>query len=293
MPIRFNNKGYIRQPISNYIKTIQNELIPNLEQNIEGLTFIKNPIRVTTTSVTYNSDLKGDRALFEFSSNNSELDKFNDTNDPLVFLLVYYKSKTADVGVLNLSDINEASGLVYASLYDAGYRNSEDLAKDKADAEAKAAAELEEKRKAKEARAKVDDETLAAEKEDNKEEVSPEEELKNSLTDFNKNFDLYLKAMSDRGIMGSKMIAVISAGEAPKFKILTIELTFISSNICLVETNGINPKVNKTVQWNIAKNYITKVATKVNSPVELTAVDENGKDLELPEEDNFDVGINL
>ena len=293
MPIRFNNKGYIRQPISNYIKTIQNELIPNLEQNIEGLTFIKNPIRVTTTSVTYNSDLKGDRALFEFSSNNSELDKFNDTNDPLVFLLVYYKSKTADVGVLNLSDINEASGLVYASLYDAGYRNSEDLAKDKADAEAKAAAELEEKRKAKEARAKVDDEALAAEKEDNKEEVSPKEELKNSLADFNKNFDLYLKAMSDRGIMGSKMIAVISAGASPKFKILTIELTFISSNICLVETNGINPKVNKTVQWNIAKNYITKVATKVNSPVELTAVDENGKDLELPEEDNFDVGINL
>ena len=78
---------------------------------------------------------------------------------------------------------------------------------------------------------------------------------------------------------------------------INIMMYYVSSKMCLVQTEGIKPKIDQTTSWDKAKDYTFKVAEKINGVVSVIAADENGKDIILnPEEDasdDLDTGINL
>ena len=110
--------------LDKFIDDIENKLFPALKESSMNLIMYNDPIYNSTTINTYAGDLDDDRIRLEISSNHVELKDYIDDN--AVFATIYYKGKGSKVGVLNLDDINECVGLIYATLYDMGYRTQED-----------------------------------------------------------------------------------------------------------------------------------------------------------------------
>lgn len=292
MPLRINSsKGYIRQSVSKYMKIIINDLLPALEKSIEKLSINTNPIRYINTIAEFSGTLNDRRIILEFSSNDSRLD---DASDSSVFCSIYYKESKEDAGIIDLVDIQSCVEMIVGALYDLGYKSSEDLAKEKADQEAKEKEEYE-KKMAEEKKRKEQLYNEPSNDSSEEEQISPEEESIQSINDFSIMFDKYLKALINLAQIGSSMIVIIAVGDdKTKIKLLNITLTYISSNTCLIETEGINPKVNKTVTWDKAKNYCINVAKKVNGVISIDVMDEEGKAVDIyDDEENQDIDVNV
>ena len=70
-----------------------------------------------------------------------------------------------------------------------------------------------------------------------------------------------------------------------------------------MQTNQITPKIDQVTTWDKAKNYCLKVAEKFNGSMSIYAVDHNGKEIELTQDelntvsgedsDSIDTGISL
>ena len=88
-----------------------------------------------------------------------------------------------------------------------------------------------------------------------------------------------------------------------KGKFLGVDLYYIGGNQCLMQTNQITPKIDQVTTWDKAKNYCLKVAEKFNGSMSIYAVDHNGKEIELTQDelntvsgedsDSIDTGISL
>lgn len=290
MPIRINShKGYVRKPIKDYKDAIVNNLIPALENSIETLSINTNPIRFVTTIIEFAGILEDRRIIIEFSSNDIRLDEASDSS---LFSSVYYNNAKEDAGIIDLNNIQDCVEMIIGALYDLGWKSSEDKAKQKAEQEAKEKEELEKKKAAEQKRKEELYNNDSEEFDEPEEQIDYTEKDKQSISEFSSLFDKYLKAMSDRNQMGSIMFVNISTDIGKTYKMLNITLTYISSTMCLIETDGINPQLNKTVSWEQAKNYCIKVTEKVDGAISVEAVDEQKRDLEIPE-DNDDLNLDI
>ena len=299
MPGQYSKSfGNIRQPIQKYRPYIEQNLLPALN-DIE-VKMNTSPISTRQTSLAYSGESNAsDRIVLEFYSNHADLQDY-DKSEPVVFVKTYYHSKGNAAGVINLSNISEAIDLIYAALYDLGYRTSQDikdeeLEKQRAE-EKKAKADAEERAKKKaELNAKVMSDIVDAEyAEENKIEEPEEEdtETEDSIEEFSIDFDRYLNVFKQRHQINDQMIISITMTNNDNYKVLSINLYYISDNMCLIQTTGINPKQDTNTTWSKAKNYAINVTKAVNGAIGVTAMNENGKDIELPPEEDDETKSN-
>ena len=291
MPSQYSKSfGNIRQPIQKYKPYIEQNLLPALANDIE-IKMNTSPISTRQTSLAYSGESNAnDRIVLEFYSNHQDLQDY-DKNEPVVFVKTYYRSKGNAAGVINLSNISEAVDLIYAALYDLGYRTSQDIedekqAKQRAE-EKQAKADAEERAK-KKAELNAEIMSKAADEEDAEPEIEePDTETEDSIAEFSSDFDKYLNVFKERHTINDQMIISITmATDTNDFKILSINLYYISANMCLIQTTGINPKQDTNTTWSKAKNYAINVTKAVNGAIGVIAMDENGIDIELPPEED-------
>lgn len=286
----------IRQ-ISKYIKNIQTKLFPALKNNY-NLDMNENPTNISTTLATFNGQLNDNRVILEFSSNHKDLADYPD--EPVLFLYLYFNYKGTKAGIINLNNINEAVEIIYAALYELGYRTQEDINKEK-----------EKKKKEQEKKLQDEKERLKKRKEellkqtqedeiDYDNEEPEEDESKSSILEMNNDFDKYLSILQENNQPNSQINATISyLSENNNYKIINVNLFYITKNQCLIQTEGVKPKIDQQTSWDKAKNYIIKVTEKINGVIAISALDENGDDIILkPEEnennsDDLDTGINI
>ena len=283
--------------LDKFLNTITNRLFPALRESI-GLNIYDDPVYSSTTINTYAGDLGDTRVKLEISSNHIELSDYVDQNT--VFATIYYKARGAKIGVLNLDDISECVGLIYATLYELGFRTQDDIDKEKRDKEEKERqeqekkkAEAERKREERKARQQAEEEKLK-QNEPKEDEISPEEETKQSLEEAMSDFDIYLDKLKNINSKKSIIITNISFGASGNsFKIININMNYIDEENCLVETNGINPQVKKEVSWAKAKNYISKVTKAVNGVIAIDALGPEGEEINISDSQEDTDGINL
>ena len=286
--------------LDKFIPEIVNKLFPALRESI-GLNLYDDPVYSSTTINTYAGDLDDIRVKLEISSNHVELEDYVDQN--AVFATIYYGTRGAKVGVLNLDDINECVGLIYSTLYELGFRTQDDIDKEKKEKEEKERqeqekkkAEAERKRQERKARQQAEEEKekLRREQQPEEDELSPEEETEESLKEAMSDFNLYLDKLKKINSQKSVMIANISFNNSENnYKVINIDMNYIDENNCLVETNGINPQVKKEVSWTKAKNYISKVTEAVKGVISIDAMGPEGKEIDISDSQEDTDGVNL
>ena len=273
--------------IKYYIKTINNELLPALEDRL-GLDLAMQPNYTRTTKVSYAGSLDGVRTILEFSSNHIEL---KDYDDNYLFCNVYYGSGGDSAGIINLDNIDECVDQIYAALYELGYRSPEDIEEEKRKEEEKKQAE-EAKKQAEEEKKKQNLANRQEEPEENTEE-EPEEiednESEESIKEYSTDFDKYLDVMSKENLVNGRMEISIAINDtssnSEKYKMLNIDAYYISGMMCLVQTSGINPKVDKAVTWDKVKNYALKIAEKFDGVISVVGYDPDDNELTISKDD--------
>lgn len=291
MPSQYSKSfGNIRQPIQKYKPYIEQNLLPALANDIE-IKMNTSPISTRQTSLAYSGESNAnDRIVLEFYSNHQDLQDY-DKNEPVVFVKTYYRSKGNAAGIINLSNISEAVDLIYAALYDLGYRTSQDIEDEKQEkqrAEEKQAKADAEERAKKKAELNAEIMSKAADEEDAEPETEePDTETADSIAEFSSDFDKYLNVLNQRHQINDQMIISITMStDTNDFKILSINLYYISANMCLIQTTGINPKQDTNTTWSKAKNYAINVTKAVDGAIGVTAMDEYSRDIELPSEED-------
>ena len=179
-----------------------------------------------------------------------------------------------------------------------GFRTKQDKSDEQQAAQEKKVAEerakQEDRRKRQEARAQEELEKS----QEPEEKIDANQESLESIEDFNSNFDKYLNELVKIGEMSSRIECSIAMNtdRDNSYNLLNIDMTYISPTMCLIETTGIKPKVDKTVTWELAKDYCIKVAKKVNGVMNVVAYDNNNNDIELENIDDsndLDLGIDI
>lgn len=273
----------IRQ-INKYLEDLQTKLFPALQDSY-NLIINESPTKVSNTLATFVGQIDGDRVILEFSSNHRDLSDYN--NEPVLFLYLYYKSKGTKAGIINLNNIDEALDIIYASLYSLGYRSQEDIEEERRkiekDKEKKIQDEKERLKKRKE-------ELLSQPEEEKDDDIDNEEdESESSLVEMNSDFDRYLSILKENNQPNSQINATISyPSDDNNFKVVNVYIFYITKNQCLVQTEGIKPKIDQQSTWEKAKNYLINVTKKINGAIVLSALDENGKEIILKSDDNLE-----
>lgn len=273
----------IRQ-INKYLEDLQTKLFPALQDSY-NLIINESPTKVSNTLATFVGQIDGDRVILEFSSNHRDLSDYN--NEPVLFLYLYYKSKGTKAGIINLNNIDEALDIIYASLYSLGYRSQEDIEEERRkiekDKEKKIQDEKERLKKRKE-------ELLSQPEEEKDDDIDNEEdESESSLVEMNSDFDRYLSILKENNQPNSQINATISyPSDDNNFKVVNVYIFYITKNQCLVQTEGIKPKIDQQSTWEKAKNYLINVTKKINGVIVLSAFDENGKEIILKSDDTIE-----
>lgn len=302
MPILEKNFGTVRADISKFYKTITNKLFVELKNKYS---IVMNTIPVTNrrTILTFTGEGLGNSQItLEFSSNHKDLAEYP-SNSPVVFVQVYYNAGGEDGGILDLSNISDSAEQIYSTLYSLGYRTLEDAQKEKEEKERIEKEKVEEqKRKNKEKADKLKAE-IEADKNKPSEEPEPEEvdtEANDSIEIFNFRYDKILNEMIKANEPNSKMVISIAPKSTNQsYHLISVDITYISKNLCLVETSGVKPEVDKTVSWSVAKKYCNAVVNAVDGAISIEAIDAEGKDIIVPDsdkpsdDDDLDLGINI
>ena len=286
----FSNNKNIKS-IQPYLKTIQNSLLPSLSKY--EIFINSNPTDVKLTEATYSGEADGDRLVIKFYSNSNQLADYS-KSDNVVYCNVYLGAGGTPAGILNLSNVQESAEQIYATLYELGFRTNNDKEEDKLEKEKKAAEEKAKKQADKEKRLQNQD--IDNVEKEPEEEIDPKQESQESIEEASIKFDKYLNELIKIGEMNSTISCKITmdSDRSSSFRMLNIDMIYISPTICLLETTGIKPKVDKTVTWQTAKDYCIKVAEKVNGFMSIDAMDNKGADIELNDtDDSNDLDLNI
>lgn len=282
--------------IKYYIKTIDSKLLPALDERL-GLKLSMQPNYTRTTKVSYGGTLEGTRVVLDFSSNHIEL---NDYDDNYLYCDVYYGSGGDSAGIIDLNNIDECVDQIYSALYELGYRTPEDIEEEKRAEEEKKQAEEAKKQAEEQKRQERLAQEEPEEEEQNTEQEIEDTESEDSLKEYTVNFDKYLKIMTDENQMNSRMEISISADvsttEREQYKLININAFYISSMMCLLQTDGISPKVDKAVTWDKAKNYTMRVAEKLNGVISVTGFDSEDNEITIAQDDtsnDIDVDVDI
>ena len=289
-----SNRNNRNKDISRKRKYIENSLIPELNKLDKDINLNPNAISNTLTTATYEGDFKGSPIALEFNTNNIGQDGGED-----LFVNVYYQDKGVPAGAINSGEgVGYALDLINGVFHDLGLRTKQDIEDEEAERQ-RAERERAEKKKAEyKAQQQAD-----AEKEKEDEKISSEEteqerveENKNQLDLFDSYLSVLIKENDMNGVIQTSIYIENINSESLSYSVLGVDCFYISAKMCLVQTNKINPKVDKTSSWDSAKNYISNIADKLKGTISVVAFDSNGKAVEL--EDNFDsdsvnVDVNL
>lgn len=266
------------------------------------------PFMQDKVTVSYNGDTyDGERLRLYFNCIHSELDEENKSE---VFVDAEYNSNYFPIGKIDINQGQDSAEIIYASLYEEGYRTEQDKEQDKEQAE-KEQAEKEKKDKAalenkKKERQEWKQAQMVQPSEDSETEENPEE-VKESQEEFSRLFDIYLDRLKKiNQLNGSIIISIMITDDSSdnlKGKFLGVDLYYIGETQCLMQTNQITPKIDQVTTWDKAKNYCLKVAEKFNGSMSIYGVDHNGKEIELTQDelntvsgedsDSIDTGITL
>lgn len=271
--------------IQPFIKTIQQSLFPELSSRL-NINMNTTPYSSSATLATFKGKIENKEITLEFSSNHRDLDEKSKTD---LFLYLYYGYKGTKVGIIDLSDLESCIELIFIALSDLGYKSQEDIELEKEQQRKK---EEEKARKEKEELQKRKEDLLKQTQQDEEEPVEelPDTESEDSINESKQLFDKYLAELQKSNQPNSYINAGISYSTSENsYKMINIMMYYISNKMCLVQTEGIKPKIDQTTSWDKAKDYTFKVAEKINGVVSVVAADENGKDIILnPEEDASD-----
>lgn len=281
--------------IDSYIKLIEKDLFPALYNKI-GLKMNTAPITKMNTIVTYNGDLENKTVTLEFSSNHKELADYFNTKS--LFVTLYYNAKGTQAGVIDLDYIDSCVEIIYSALYELGYRSQEDIEEDRKKEEERLRKEKQEELKKKQDEEKRK-ELISYNTNYDEIENEPEDDLSSeeSIEEFEKDFDMYLDYFNKKGESNSSL--EVSIGYSKKqstVSFVSVDCFYISSNKCLVQTHSISPEIDKAVSWDSAKDYIIKVAQKLDGVISTAAYDPEGNSIELEKSDdsnNVNLGIDI
>ena len=283
------------KPIQPYLKTIQNNLLPALSKY--EIFVSSEPVDITQTMASYSGEANKDRLVIKFYSNSNQL-SYYEANDNVLYCDVFLGAGGSSAGVLNLSDINACAEQIYATLYEMGFRTKADIKDEEKKAQEEKLAIEKQKQADKRARQEARAQEELEKAQEPEEKIDASQESLESIEEFNTKFDRYLNELVKIGEMNTRMECTIAmdTSREDSYTLLSIDMTYISPTMCLVETTGIKPKVDKTVTWEQAKNYCTKVAEKVHGYISVTAYDTNNNDIELKDTDDsndLDLGIDI
>lgn len=307
MPVSIiRNVGTAKRNIDDYIPLLLKNVFPQLQQF--GINMYNKPFMQDKVTVSYNGDTyDGERLRLYFNCIHSELDEENKSE---VFVDAEYNSNYFPIGKIDINQGQDSAEIIYASLYEEGYRTEQDKEQDKEQAE-KEQAEKEKKDKAalekkKKERQEWKQAQMVQPSEDSEMEENPEE-VKESQEEFSRLFDIYLDRLKKiNQLNGSIIISIMITDDSSnnlKGKFLGVDLYYIGETQCLMQTNQITPKIDQVTTWDKAKNYCLKVAEKFNGSMSIYGVDHNGKEIELTQDelntvsgedsDSIDTGITL
>lgn len=307
MPVSIiRNVGTAKRNIDDYIPSLLKNVFPQLRQF--GINMYNKPFMQDKVTVSYNGDTyDGERLRLYFNCIHSELDEENKSE---VFVDAEYNSNYFPIGKIDINQGQDSAEIIYASLYEEGYRTEQDKEQDKEQAE-KEQAEKEKKDKAalenkKKERQEWKQAQMVQPSEDSETEENPEE-VKESQEEFSRLFDIYLDRLKKiNQLNGSIIISIMITDDSSnnlKGKFLGVDLYYIGETQCLMQTNQITPKIDQVTTWDKAKNYCLKVAEKFNGSMSIYGVDHNGKEIELTQDelntvsgedsDSIDTGITL
>lgn len=284
------------KPFLNQISTF----ISNLDYAL-GLNVRTTPTKADDTIAIYEGSHGSDTIKLKFNSNH--LDVVDEGKNPIVFCDTYLGFKGTEAGPINLSNNSESIDILYSALYEVGFRTEQDkkdeeeLRKQK---ERKAQEEKERKAQEEKDRLARRREEILAQTEDEPEEDEAEEEIDNEEEKVN--FDKYLEVLRKSNQPNSIIIAGITySDKTSNFKMISIDMYYVTKDTCLVQTQGINPPIDKQVTWDKAKAYVFKVADKVNGSVSIVANNENGEEITIDKSNtstqsnssDLDLGIDI
>ena len=281
--------------IDPYIKLIQGNLFPALYNSL-GLKMNTTPTNKMNTIATYNGDLENSNVTLEFSSNHKELADYVNTNS--VFVTLYYNAKATQVGIIDLDDIDSCVEIIYSSLYELGYRSAEDIEEEKRKEEEKKQKEREKQEKEKEAKKKeLELYRNLSNFEDDVDDSNDVEDTETSIEEANADFDMYLDYFNEKAESNTNMEISIGYEKRPgSVSFVYIECFYINSTKCLLQNSGISPEIDKVVSWDSAKDYMNKVAEKLNGVISISAYNPDGSNIELErpkDSNNVNLGIDI
>ena len=274
--------------ISRKRKYIEKSLIPELNKLDKDININPNAISNTFTTAVYEGDFKGSPIALEFNTNNKGQDGGED-----LFVSVYYQDKGTEAGAINSSDdLSYALDLISSVLYNLGLRTDNDLEDEK---------ELKQKEDLEKAKKKKEEYRAQQVADSNEEPVDPDEVERTRVEENNsqsKLFDSYLSELINLNKMNSLLQASIyvenTNASSLSYSVLGVDCYYISSKMCLVQSNKISPKVDKTSNWESAKNYIFGIADKLKGTVSISAFDNSGKPVELDSNvDNDTINVDM
>lgn len=308
MPVSIvRNVGTAKRDIKSYIPSLLKNVFPQLKQF--GINMYDRPFMQDKVTVSYNGETyDGTKLRLYFNCIHEELDPEIESN---VFVDCEYKSNYFPIGPININQGQESAEVIYAALYEEGYRTEQDkeeenkqVEKEKAEEERKQAEELEKKKRDRQAWKQS---LMIEPEESDEEQVDNQEGIKESQEEFSKLFDIYLQKLSNLGQPNSNINISIMVpsldGKYMQGKFLGIDLFYISGAQCLMQTSQITPKIDQVTTWDKAKNYCLKVAEKFNGSMSIYALDSDGKTIELTQDElntvsgedsnSLDTGISL
>lgn len=300
MPI-FNNWGKPKDTIVNYMKDIEQKFIPALNNKL-GTSINNYPTVERETYALYKDPESG--VELEISSNNKDLHNRGD-----LFVNVSYNNMREEAGIVNLNDINDAVEITNIALHELGFETADEIKEKKAAEEQKKQAELEKRRQEDLARqernrqikqdiadGKYDEEDPEASEEieepDTYDEDKPgyERELTGAIN--------YVAEMSGEGqnINVEWLIPITTDDNNTRMGHIDVDITHLAGNNFYMENKRINPKVQKAVNGEQAKEYVNKVSDKIRTIPMITVTDEKGKEINVPQDyqdDPVDLGIDI
>ena len=300
MPI-FNNWGKPKDTIVNYMKDIEQKFIPALNNKL-GTSINNYPTVERETYALYKDPESG--IELEVSSNNKDLDGKGD-----LFVNVSYNNMREEAGIVNLNDINDAVEITNIALHELGFEAADEIKQKKAAEEQRKQQELEKRRQddlARQERNRQIKQDIADGKYDEEEPEDIEEPEELDTYDEDKpNYEReltgainFVAEMSGEGqnINVEWLIPVVTDDNNTRMGHIDVDITHLAGNNFYMENKRINPKIQKAVNGEQAKEYVNKVSDKIRTIPMITVTDEKGKEINVPQDyqdDPVDLGIDI
>lgn len=300
MPI-FNNWGKPKDTIVNYMKDIEQKFIPALNNKL-GTSINNYPTVERETYALYKDPESG--IELEVSSNNKDLDGKGD-----LFINVSYNNMREEAGIVNLNDINDAVEITNIALHELGFETADEIKQKKAAEEQRKQQELEKRRQddlARQERNRQIKRDIADGKYDEEEPEDIEEPEELDTYDEDKpNYEReltgainFVAEMSGEGqnINVEWLIPIVTDDNNTRMGHIDVDITHLAGNNFYMENKRINPKIQKAVNGEQAKEYVNKVSDKIRTIPMITVTDEKGKEINVPQDyqdDPVDLGIDI